>query len=761
GSGGGGGAVVTGFVNNIAYGVSMTINVGEGGEGGIATSGTTTDGLAGANGGNSYFKVGDITYITAYGGGGDGGKSSTGVAIGGSNSGSRGRYEGSAASITATALADVEYIGAGADVSNVRCMRNKGTDGYQTSSGAPGGGGGGAISEGIKTGSSSSGSTGGDGYKSDITGESRVYGSGGGSGLGKSVAGGAEIGKGGVGAGSGYANANGGDALANQGGGGGGGSYEKAGGAGGSGIIVLRFAYFEGNIVVDAETNVKPKISSKAYTGSTLTSGIVNTYAYRVEELTDDLVIVGKKTVRVTLNDGYIWSDGDTNKSKDFDWYIAAVESMDNGYKVVGLGEKGDEVALVFTNHTATINWTAPANLKNVQFLVVGGGGGGGADCSPDDENYQAGGGGGGGGVVTGLVNLNKDDAVSIKVGAGGKGGVRADGKSPYGAVKTQAENSFFSVGTTTVTANGGGGDAGSTSAYSDSKGGQTGGAGGSSSGSRSTATGRGEALCGQVVDSNGIVVSYTAFGNKGGAGHTQYQAGGGGGATTEGEAGTSNAGGNGGEGIVLDITGSMVVYGSGGGGGAVASAATGAGVGGTGAGNGGHTIDATSALVNQGGGGGGGGRVGNGGNGGSGIVVIRYTLEPEWTPPMPDIDDGDVFNVNYTNDVVAALKDVSATSVEVKVNGAALKGDAAVNALNVAVTYFDDALTFDGTAASLDIVIKVTEVNTSEPEKSKFEVTRGTTKEVLEIKEGANIKTSINEIELSSDAKIFKLVIE
>ena len=759
GSGGGGGAVVKGFVNNIASGAKMTINVGEGGEGGIATSGTTTDGLAGANGGNSYFKVGDVTYITAYGGGGDGGKSSTGVAIGGSNSGSRGRYEGSAASITATALADVEYIGAGADVSNVVCMRNKGTQGYQTNSGAPGGGGGGAVSEGIKTGSSSSGSTGGAGYKSDITGESKVYGSGGGSGLGKSVDGGAEIGKGGVGAGSGYANENGGDALANQGGGGGGGSYLKAGGAGGSGIIVLRFAYFEGEIAVDAEADVKPKISSKAYTGSTLTSGIVNTYAYSVEELTDDLINVGKKTVRVTLNEGYVWSDGDANKSKDFDWYIATVEAMDNGYKVIGLGEKGDEIALVFTNHTATINWTVPQNLKNAQFLVVGGGGGGGADCTPDDENYQAGGGGGGGGVVTGFINLDKNELVSIKIGVGGKGGVRADKISPYGAVKSQAENSFIKVGTTTVTANGGGGDPGSTQSHSSSSGAKTGGVGGSSSGSRSGATGRGEATRGKVEDSAGKIVSYIAFGNKGGAGYTSYQAGGGGGAATEGEDGTGNVGGNGGEGIALDITGTMSVYGSGGGGGAVNSAATGAGVGGTGAGNGGFTTVATSALANQGGGGGGGGRTGNGGNGGSGIVVIRYTIEPEWTPPMPEKDGEADFKVEYNPEVLAALEAKAATSVDVKVNGVKLKGDEAVKALNTVVKNFDDALTFNGTDASLDIVIEVTEVNVENPAASKYVVKRGDT--VLNLKEDATIKTSINKIDLNSDAVIFKLVIE
>ena len=632
GSGGGGGAVVTGFVNNIASGAAMTINVGEGGEGGVAASGTTTDGLAGANGGNSYFKVGDVTYITAYGGGGDGGFASPGVAVGGSNSGSRGRYKGSTASITATALVSVEYIGAGADVSNVVYMRNKGTAGYETDSGAPGGGGGGAMSEGIKTNGSGSGSTGGAGYESDITGESKVYGSGGGSGLGKSVAGGAEIGKGGVGAGSGYANENGGDAIDNQGGGGGGGSYGKAGGDGGSGIVVLRFAYSEKDIVVDADTNVKPKISSKAYTGFTLTSGIGNTYAYSVEELADDLINVGKKSVRVTLNDGYVWSDGDQNKSKDFDWYIAEVKPMENGYKVVGLGEKGNEVALVYTNHTATINWTVPANLKNVQFLVVGGGGGGGADnTTSTTENKQGGGGGGGGGVVMGLIDFAKDENVTIKIGAGGKGGVRGvSNLNGFGGVESIAENSYFSIGTTVVTANAGGGDPGSTSKDTTESGAQTGAAGGSSSGSRSGATGRGEATRGKVEDSAGMVVSYSVLGNQGGAGYTAYQAGGGGGAIAEGESGTSHFGGNGGEGIALDISGTMVVYGSGGGGGTVMGAAIGAGVGGTGAGNGGHTTAATSALANQGGGGGGAGRVGNGGNGGSGIVVFRYVIPPE-----------------------------------------------------------------------------------------------------------------------------------
>ena len=182
GSGGGGGAVVTGFINELSADATVKIEVGDGGDKGLKTTDPELPTVAG-NGGKSVITVNDVVYITAYGGGGDGGFASSGVAIGGSNSGSRGRYEGSSASITAPELANVEYIGAGADVANVVCMRNKGTDGYQTNSGAPGGGGGGAVSEGKASTGSGTGGSGGAGYESDITGESKVYGSGGGGGL--------------------------------------------------------------------------------------------------------------------------------------------------------------------------------------------------------------------------------------------------------------------------------------------------------------------------------------------------------------------------------------------------------------------------------------------------------------------------------------------------------------------------------------------------------------------------------------------------
>jgi hypothetical protein len=321
GSGGGGGAVVTGFIKELAEDQVVNVTIGVGGNGGSATTSATANAGAGGNGGNTVLKVGDLTYVTAYGGGGDGGYDSVGVANGGSNSGVR-------ANKTPAALGSVTVIGEGAEdlVSDVISHVNKGGAGYSTSSGYPGAGGGGAGSAGGASFGSGVGGACGHGYVSMITDERVVYGAGGGGGIGKEVGGDATA----IeeedrpfieGAGIGRAGENGTDALANQGAGGGGGSYEKNGGAGGSGIVILRFAYFNGDISVNAVDNVIPKISDKVYAGKALTSGLEDTYAYTVEEL-GDCTNVGQQTVRVTLNDGYVWSDGDTNDYKDFTWNI-------------------------------------------------------------------------------------------------------------------------------------------------------------------------------------------------------------------------------------------------------------------------------------------------------------------------------------------------------------------------------------------------------------------------------------------------------
>ena len=83
------------------------------------------------------------------------------------------------------------------------------------------------------------------------------------------------------------------------------------------------------------------------------------------------------------------------------------------------------------------------------------------------------------------------------------------------------------------------------------------------------------------------------------------------------------------------------------------------------------------------------------------------------------------------------------------------MKGDKAVAALNDAVACFDGALTFDGTAASLDIVITVTEVNIENPAASTVVVKRGD--EELTVKVAPTVKY----VDLGSGAVTFKLVFE
>ena len=324
GAGGGGGAVVTGFIKELAADQVVNVTVGAGGAGGAATTSATTGAGAGGNGGNSVLKVGDVTYVTAYGGGGDGGYNSAGVANGGSNSGVRGTK-------TAANLKSVTVVGAGAEelVSDIVYRANKGGDGYSTSSGYPGAGGGGAGGPGGEAGiwgSSSNGGPCGYGYVSTITGMRVVYGAGGGGGMVKTGGNGTIVESDSAvplieGAGKGIPDQAGSDALVNQGGGGGGGSYLCDGGAGGSGIVVLRFGYVTEPISVDVDENILPKISDKVYTGTPLTSGLEDTYAYTVEEL-GERINFGQQTVRVTLNDGYVWADGDTNKTKEFTWNI-------------------------------------------------------------------------------------------------------------------------------------------------------------------------------------------------------------------------------------------------------------------------------------------------------------------------------------------------------------------------------------------------------------------------------------------------------
>ena len=221
-----------------------------------------------------------------------------------------------------------------------------------------------------------------------------------------------------------------------------------------------------------------------------------------------------------------------------------------------------------------------------VKALVVAGGGSGGG---------STGGGGGAGGVLTNdSLPITSGTSYPITIGAGGAvPGNQATGRS--------GGNSIFS----TLTAIGGGGGG-----YSNNG---TSGGGGLSGGSG----GGGQNYFGSMAAGSG-----TAGQGFAGGPLTTTQAGsGGGGAGGLGLGGSVGTfGGNGGPGILSNITGANVYYASGGGGGN-------GGIASSGGGSNGVAGAATNATPNTGGGGGGGYNYagGNGGAGGSGIVVIAY----------------------------------------------------------------------------------------------------------------------------------------
>lgn len=671
GGGGGGGCVVTGILKNVSLNSSILIKVGSGTKGGTYTAGKTDKvGAAGestVDKNASYFLINGTTNVIAYCGGREMGwrktASYTSGGYGGSNAGSRnttpnGDYpDGRPAYINSANMLCYNSLQKGGGVA------------YADAPAAAGGGGGATQvgSDSYKNGEARNGGNGGEGLSSGITGTRVVYGSGGGGGTTRSCqtywADSAYTdeslpGKGGEGAGNGgsYGGAKykdtmnpGKNALANQGGGGGGGGNKANGGNGGSGIVVFRYRV----------ASEKPAVVNPVYNGTAQVG--VSGDGFTVVSGTVTATEVGTYTAIVRPNEG-TWADGTTG---DFEvtWKILPIMTgleinENHGYVVPNLGN--GEVAVVFTNENAgVINWTAPAALNNVEFLVVGGGGGGGGDISSKDP-IIGGGGGGGGGVVTGIINRIEANAdIGITVGVGGEGGIpgviKVDGAG-YGSSKKGGDSVFTISSVEYVKAYGGGNDLGSLKNLKEDylqTGAPAGGQGGSSAGSRPSNFERTPETKGWInPDIEDYLKCSGTLGSHGGAGpETPFignyaAAGGGGGAVTPGNDATSFdndnhdgslLGGNGGEGLTSSIIGNVVVYGSGGGGGSTMLFAPvhRGGKGGTGAGNGGNvedyggSIHGTSALANQGGGGGGAGRQGTGGNGGSGIVVFRFAYSP------------------------------------------------------------------------------------------------------------------------------------
>ena len=386
--------------------------------------------------------------------------------------------------------------------------------------------------------------------------------------------------------------------------------------------------------------------------------------AYFIKQKLIDLnYIEGERDDNIVFDDGNTDDPGEDTPPVESVVVTNAMPEASWGYTVSGLGDNRNEVAVVFTNENANMTWTVPQNLKNVQFLVVGGGGGGGA---VNGDTRTAGAGGGGGGVVTGLVaSIEKGVSVTVTVGKGGAAGQKGVAvNGHYAAAVSGTDSAFGCSDKFAVTAYGGGGDDGASSASAAV--GNAGKTGGSSAGSRpgcGTET-QPKSKEGCVVSEDGLIICSEVFGNAGGAGADEigpfdqyWAAGGGGGATEAGFEATSWIdwddfditpvgkgihGGNGGAGLISDITGETLVYGSGGGGGSGGANELLGGNGGIGAGSGktaattATSTTSINALANQGGGGGGG--FNEGGSGGSGIVVFRYVVATE----SPTVDGTD-----------------------------------------------------------------------------------------------------------------------
>ena len=264
---------------------------------------------------------------------------------------------------------------------------------------------------------------------------------------------------------------------------------------------------------------------------------------------------------------------------------------------------------VVIFNSTGSTIWTPPANVTKVEYLVVAGGGEGGNGGYSSPE-YYPGGGGGAGGVLNGN-GFTVVGPQTIIVGTGGRG------TGATVAIGANGGSSSFGNSTMNKTAKGGGYGGGFGSA------GNNGGSGGGGSGT-GMAAGTGNATQGK----DGGMGNHNLDGNP---------AGGGGGATLAGSPASSTngvvKGGNGGNGILIDITGTGMYY-SGGGGGGVGSGSATVGVGGSGCGADGSMGGGIDAICPGGGGGGAGGGPSDGrgqphGAGGNGTVIISYLTPP------------------------------------------------------------------------------------------------------------------------------------
>jgi len=314
-------------------------------------------------------------------------------------------------------------------------------------------------------------------------------------------------------------------------------------------------------------------------------------------------------------------------------------------YTITGTGSYTNIVFLYGTNdgYISFLSGTNSITFNetiNCDILIVGGGGGGG------NSGSSTGGGGGGGVIYIQDAILRANTSYSIIVGNGGSGGNNGENTIAFG-----------------FTAYGGGKGGNWSSTLSSTKGnnGGSGGGGGchDNAANPTTANNNGSSIIG--INTNLITANtINYYGNNGGKGGGYYSgiqgggSGGGGGAGSIGGNGVyANNAGNGGDGIMINITEKNYYWAAGGGGGLAwppstnpyRKAGNGGAGGGGGGGYGGNYINSSSSGfgnslginssssssgssgTNGGtntGSGGGGGYNGSAGSGGSGIVIIR-----------------------------------------------------------------------------------------------------------------------------------------
>jgi hypothetical protein len=682
GSGGGGGGEVkyytdvsSSFKTGNAYTLTAgiyTINVGTGG------SASANINSPGANGTISEIKNNlGITLLSAGGGGGGGSKLTNGVSGvgGGGGAGMGGSYTGG----TSTGSGGIGGLS------------------YSGSTGGGGGGGANVANKNGGNGQSTGGGTGGVGVNINIIGTSVGYGGGGGGGTWQPLT--QVIGTHGGGNG-GTERANPSIGLQNTGGGGGGGgnatytsgtSGVGSGGSGGSGIVIIRYSTTNlsiienGNVGIgttpisasskleisgDVNINGIYKKNNRDIIGDTsnyvlATSNVIvpriitevghsSNYVSRIAtQLNTRIDDTSNYVARVALSGGGGGSGGISSQWTNVSLgihYTPTPSLAITSSPSATIGTAGDYTYMVFTYTTETAgagtgqtlyNITVPTGGAVCDVLVVGGGGGG----------DQINGGGGGGGAVLYATNITiPASSYVIKVGKGGAQNVNGSSTECFGAICLGGGSTpYVAWNTPNNGTAGGSGSGGSPGSWSQSTTGFGGGVGVSTKGTiLNTGT-----LYNGYSGGNGIP-QVSGTGNVSG--------GGGGGA---GSAGLSSSitqystrsswisGGKpsgGGDGIQINITGSVYYWGAGGGGGGTSTHAGDGGLGGGGGGgitgspaiaglagisgintggngnvNGSFMSDGGNGAPNTGSGGGGGGDGGNGGTGGSGIVILRF----------------------------------------------------------------------------------------------------------------------------------------